>query len=93
MDGVLTDGGIVYGTGGLEIKHFHVRDGSGLKVWNQAGRHSAIITGRSSPLVDVRAAELGVALCISRGVGQAAGVQAAAGGGRIASIGGLLCRR
>jgi 3-deoxy-D-manno-octulosonate 8-phosphate phosphatase (KDO 8-P phosphatase) len=61
VDGVLTEGGIVYGTGGLEVKHFHVRDGLGLKRWKQAGKRSAVITGRSSPLVDVRAAELGVA--------------------------------
>jgi 3-deoxy-D-manno-octulosonate 8-phosphate phosphatase (KDO 8-P phosphatase) len=60
VDGVLTDGRIVHGTGGLEVKHFHVRDGSGLKLWRQAGRLCALITGRSSPVVDVRAAELGV---------------------------------
>jgi 3-deoxy-D-manno-octulosonate 8-phosphate phosphatase (KDO 8-P phosphatase) len=60
VDGVLTEGGIVYGAGGMEIKRFHVRDGSGLKLWKQAGKRSAIITGRSSPVVDVRAAELGV---------------------------------
>ena len=60
VDGVLTDGGIVYGTGGLEVKNFHVRDGSGLKLWKLAGRRSALITGRSSPIVDGRAAELGV---------------------------------
>ncbi len=60
VDGVLTEGGVVYGTGGLEIKQFHVRDGMGLKQWKRAGRRSAIITGRSSPLVNVRAAELGV---------------------------------
>ena len=60
VDGVLTEGGIVYGTGGLEVKHFHVRDGSGLKLWKLAGRRSAFITGRSSPMVDGRAAELGV---------------------------------
>jgi 3-deoxy-D-manno-octulosonate 8-phosphate phosphatase (KDO 8-P phosphatase) len=60
VDGVMTEGGIVYGTGGMEIKRFHVRDGSGLKLWKQAGKRSAVITGRSSPLVDVRAAELGV---------------------------------
>src|SRR5262249_45088747 len=53
-------GGIVYGSGGLELKQFHVRDGSGLKVWHQAGKRSALITGRSAPLVEVRAAELGV---------------------------------
>ena len=66
VDGVLTEGGIVYGNGGLEVKEFHVRDGSGLKLWQQAGRRSALITGRSSPVVDVRAAELGVDLS-SRG--------------------------
>ena len=60
VDGVLTEGSIVYGSGGLEVKHFHVRDGSGLKLWKLAGRRSALITGRSSPMVDGRAAELGV---------------------------------
>ena len=60
VDGVLTEGGVVYGTGGLEVKRFHVRDGSGLKAWRRAGRRSAFITGRSSPVVDVRAVELGV---------------------------------
>src|SRR5262245_29748057 len=64
VDGVLTEGGIVYGALGreanLEVKAFHVRDGSGLKLWHMAGKHSAIITGRSSPLVEVRASELGV---------------------------------
>jgi 3-deoxy-D-manno-octulosonate 8-phosphate phosphatase (KDO 8-P phosphatase) len=61
VDGVLTDGGIVYGDSGLEVKAFHVRDGSGLKLWHAAGKRSAILTGRSSPVVAVRAAELGVA--------------------------------
>ena len=60
VDGVLTDGGVVYGTGGLEVKRFHVRDGSGLKAWRRAGRRSAFVTGRSSPVVDLRAVELGV---------------------------------
>jgi 3-deoxy-D-manno-octulosonate 8-phosphate phosphatase (KDO 8-P phosphatase) len=64
VDGVLTDGGIVYGCGRaddwVEIKRFHVRDGSGLKLWRRAGKRSAIITGRKSSIVDVRAAELDV---------------------------------
>jgi 3-deoxy-D-manno-octulosonate 8-phosphate phosphatase (KDO 8-P phosphatase) len=60
VDGVLTEGGIVYGTGGLEVKRFHVRDGAGLKLWRLAGRRCALITGRSSPVVDARAAELGI---------------------------------
>lgn len=60
VDGVLTAGGIVHGSGGMEMKQFHVRDGSGLKVWHQAGKLSALITGRNSAAVDVRAAELGI---------------------------------
>jgi YrbI family 3-deoxy-D-manno-octulosonate 8-phosphate phosphatase len=68
VDGVLTAGGIVYASqGGVasgEIKAFHVRDGSGLKLWHNAGKRSAIITGRSSSLVEVRADELGVSRVI-----------------------------
>jgi YrbI family 3-deoxy-D-manno-octulosonate 8-phosphate phosphatase len=64
VDGVLTAGGIVYashgGTPDSEIKAFHVRDGSGLKLWHNAGKRSAIVTGRASSIVEVRAAELGV---------------------------------
>jgi len=61
VDGVLTDGSIVYGEPSVELKRFHVRDGSGLKLWSMAGKRSAIISGRTSASVDVRAMELGVA--------------------------------
>ena len=61
VDGVLTDGSVVYADDKTELKFFHVRDGSGLKFWQAAGRRAAIISGRSSPVVEVRAAELGVA--------------------------------
>jgi 3-deoxy-D-manno-octulosonate 8-phosphate phosphatase (KDO 8-P phosphatase) len=60
VDGVLTDGGIVYTDGGGEAKRFHVRDGSGLKLWQLAGKRAAIVSGRCSPAVERRAAELGV---------------------------------
>jgi YrbI family 3-deoxy-D-manno-octulosonate 8-phosphate phosphatase len=60
VDGVLTDGSIIYHDGGAEIKAFHVRDGSGLKLWQRAGKRAAIISGRSSKNVAVRAAELGI---------------------------------
>jgi len=60
VDGVLTDGSIVYSDSGEELKRFHVRDGSGLKLWQHAGMHAAILSGRSSPAVTRRAAELGV---------------------------------
>src|SRR5881394_2546474 len=60
VDGVLTDGRIVYTDGGHEIKAFHVRDGSGLKFWRRSGRRVAILSGRSSPAVTRRAADLGI---------------------------------
>jgi 3-deoxy-D-manno-octulosonate 8-phosphate phosphatase (KDO 8-P phosphatase) len=64
VDGVLTDGGIVHGGDGLELKAFHVRDGSGLKAWQRSGRRTALVTGRRSVAVDVRAAELGIDLVV-----------------------------
>lgn len=60
VDGVLTNGGIVYGDDRLEIKQFHVRDGSGLHFWKRAGKRAAVLTGRSSSVVSRRAAELGL---------------------------------
>lgn len=60
VDGVLTDGGIIYDDQGVELKQFHVRDGSGIKFWQRAGKHVAIISGRTSRPVEVRARELGI---------------------------------
>jgi 3-deoxy-D-manno-octulosonate 8-phosphate phosphatase (KDO 8-P phosphatase) len=62
VDGVLTDGSIIYTADGNEIKRFHVRDGSGLKFWHGHGKRSAIISGRRSEAVERRARELGIAL-------------------------------
>lgn len=67
VDGVLTDGRIVYSDSGAECKRFHVRDGSGLKLWQAAGRQVAIISGRSSAAVDRRAEELGIS-AVAQGV-------------------------
>src|SRR3954467_5622301 len=61
VDGVLTDGVIVLDDRGVETKHFHVRDGSGFSLWRKAGKRAAILSGRWAPLVDRRAAELGIA--------------------------------
>lgn len=61
VDGVLTDGGIVYADDGSETKRFHVRDGSGLKLWQAVGNRAAVLSGRSSAAVTRRAAELGIA--------------------------------
>jgi len=60
VDGVLTDGRVIYGHPELEMKCFHVRDGSGLKFWRDQGKRVALISGRKSPSVDRRAAELGI---------------------------------
>jgi 3-deoxy-D-manno-octulosonate 8-phosphate phosphatase (KDO 8-P phosphatase) len=64
VDGVLTDGSIIYGDDGVEVKAFHVRDGSALKLWQLAGKRSAVLTGRTSPVVQVRAAEAGITTVI-----------------------------
>ncbi|GAB6082177.1 HAD hydrolase family protein [Desulfuromonas carbonis] len=60
VDGVLTDGRIVYDDHGVETKAFDVKDGHGLKLLQRAGVRIGIITGRQSRLVEVRAAELGI---------------------------------
>jgi len=60
VDGVLTDGRIVYSDAGHEIKAFHVQDGSAIKLLKSHGVHCAIITGRQSAIVTRRAAELGI---------------------------------
>src|SRR5207302_77797 len=60
VDGVLTDGQITYTADGVEVKSFHVRDGSGLVVWRKLGKRTAIVSGRASQAVDMRAAELGI---------------------------------
>ncbi len=61
VDGVLTDGVIAIDDRGVETKHFHVRDGSAFHLWKKAGKRAAILSGRWAPLVDRRAAELGIA--------------------------------
>lgn len=60
VDGVLTDGRVTLTPAGDEIKSFHVRDGAGMKYWGRLGRKLAIISGRGSPAVGLRARELGV---------------------------------
>ncbi|MCE3046718.1 KdsC family phosphatase [Helicobacter kayseriensis] len=60
VDGTLTDGRVYYLDSGEEIKAFHIKDGLALRVWKQMGRKSAIITGRTSSIVERRAKELGI---------------------------------
>ncbi len=60
VDGVMTDGRIVLDENGTESKFFNVRDGHGIKMLTRAGIPSAIITGRSSKVVEYRGKELGI---------------------------------
>ena len=62
VDGVMTDGGIIYDGSGLETKCFNVRDGHGIKMLQRHGIEVGIITGRTSIVVDIRAKELGINL-------------------------------
>ncbi len=57
-DGVLTDGRIVLGSNGSEMKFFSTVDGLGLKLWHQAGMLAGSITGRASEALEKRASEL-----------------------------------
>jgi 3-deoxy-D-manno-octulosonate 8-phosphate phosphatase (KDO 8-P phosphatase) len=61
VDGVLTDGGIYLGDAGgarVELKRYDIQDGLGIKMLQQAGILTAIITGRESESVELRAKEL-----------------------------------
>ena len=60
VDGVLTDGKIYLGDRGEELKSFHVRDGSALVRGRKAGLKVALISGRTSGSVELRARELGI---------------------------------
>lgn len=59
-DGVMTDGRMYFGPEGEALKVFHVRDGQGLVMFHKAGFKSGIISGRKSPIVELRAKQLGV---------------------------------
>ena len=59
-DGVLTDGRLYFGKDGEALKAFFVRDGQGLVLWHAAGFRSGVISGRDSPILEMRAKQLGV---------------------------------
>ena len=58
VDGVLTDGRLIYDNQGIESKAFHIRDGQGIRLWHETGRPFGLITARNSRIVRARAAEL-----------------------------------
>ncbi len=61
VDGVLTDGTVLYGIVDDDVKAFHTRDGAGLALWRDAGLATTFVTGRGGAAVRRRAQELGIA--------------------------------
>ena len=60
VDGILTDGGLYLSDSGEEFKRFNSLDGHGLKMLKASGVELAIITGRTSRCVELRAHNLGI---------------------------------
>ena len=60
VDGVLTDGGLYVDDKGQPSKKFNVKDGLGIKLAQRFGIQVAILTGKTSNVVDHRAKELGI---------------------------------
>jgi len=61
VDGVLSDGSVVYGEAGMELKSFNIKDGFGLRLLREAGVEAGIITARRSEAVARRAMDLKLA--------------------------------
>ncbi len=67
VDGVLTEGGIFLGVAGnerIEFKRYDIQDGLGIHLLRTTGIKVAIVTGRESESVRLRAAELGIEDCV-----------------------------
>lgn len=60
VDGVLTDGGLLFSEAGEALKRFNTLDGHGLKMLQQAGITPVVITGRDSQALRVRLQALGI---------------------------------
>ncbi len=60
VDGTLTDGGLYYGSEGLALKRFNVRDGLGLVQLQKIGVEVVLVTADDTPIVPARAARLGI---------------------------------
>jgi len=75
VDGVLTDGRVVYDGTGQEWKFFDIRDGQGIKLLQQSGVEVGLISGRGSPAVHLRAKELGISLVRQKVVDKAVALE------------------
>ncbi len=72
VDGVLTEGSVVYSDSGEELKFFSAQDGHGIKLLMRAGIEVAFVTGRSSRAVEHRARDLGVTLVFQKALDKVA---------------------
>ena len=66
VDGVLTDGTLYVSERGEEMKAFNILDGLGLKMLSATGVVTALLSGRKSDMVALRAKEIGRASCRER---------------------------
>lgn len=78
VDGVLTRGGIFYTDAGMEVKAFDIKDGLGLRVAGFGGLRLALVSGRTSPIVQRRARDLGAEDVLQRIGDKEAGLRAIA---------------
>ena len=84
VDGVLTQGEVVYTDTGVEAKAFDVKDGLGIRVAEAAGLQLALMTGRVSSVVQRRARDLRIEEVLQRVGDKAAALRAFAAGKDIA---------
>jgi 3-deoxy-D-manno-octulosonate 8-phosphate phosphatase (KDO 8-P phosphatase) len=68
VDGVLTDGSLIYSGEGEALKTFNVHDGTAIKWLQRAGLEVALLTGRESKPLSARASELGIATVMTRAI-------------------------
>jgi 3-deoxy-D-manno-octulosonate 8-phosphate phosphatase (KDO 8-P phosphatase) len=61
VDGVLTDGSLLYGVDGEMLKRFDTKDGLGIRLLKENGVEVAVLSGRVSPPATSRCRELGLA--------------------------------
>ena len=75
VDGVLTDGGLYYGSEGEAFKRFNVKDGHSLVMARLTGLPSAVLTARTSKIVAIRGEELKLAAVLQGQKYKAPGLQ------------------
>ena len=60
VDGVLTDGSLLIDETGRTVQRFNIKDGMGIRAWQQCGLEVALLSARSSRAVTLRARELNI---------------------------------